>query len=81
MRHCPAWFMVMKIAFNKAETGVLSFAVVCTVKRAFKISPNLLLLLVKSWLDKGNGDQIPHPMDSGNNQVLMTVTFSAFLAI
>lgn len=39
--------MVMKIAFNKAETGVLSFSVVCIVKKALKIYHNLLLLLVK----------------------------------
>lgn len=39
--------MVMKIAFNKAETGVASFAVVCAVKKALKICHNLLLSLVK----------------------------------
>lgn len=38
--------MVMKIAFNTAESGVLSFAVVCTVSKALKICHNLLLFLV-----------------------------------
>lgn len=37
--------MVMKIAFNTAESGVLSFAVVCVVRQALKMCHNLLLLL------------------------------------